>query len=89
MAPYAPVARGVLTGKYAPGGAAPAESRAGRRDGRFMETEHRPESLAIAEKLRVHAAATGRTLTQFALAWLLANRIVTSVIAGPRTIECC
>ena len=87
VAPYSPVARGVLTGKYAPGGAAPAESRAGRRDGRFMETEHRPESLAIAEKLRVHAAATGRTLTQFALAWLLANRIVTSVIAGPRTFE--
>ena len=30
---------------------------------------------------------TGRTPTQFALAWLWANRIVTSVIAGPRTLE--
>jgi aryl-alcohol dehydrogenase-like predicted oxidoreductase len=86
VAPYSPVARGVLTGKYAAGGDAPADSRAGRRDRRYLETEHRPESLAIAEKLRAHAAATGRTLTQFALAWLLANRIVTSVIAGPRTL---
>ena len=34
-----------------------------------------------------HAEATGRTLTQFALAWLWANQIVTSVIAGPRTFE--
>jgi aryl-alcohol dehydrogenase (NADP+) len=87
VTPYSPVARGGRTGNYAPGGAPPAESRAARRDGRCMETEHRPESLAIAEKLRVHAAATGRTLTQFALAWLLANRIVTSVIAGPRTLQ--
>ena len=30
---------------------------------------------------------TGRTLTQFALAWLWANRIITSIIAGPRTLE--
>ena len=37
----------------------------------------------IAQKLREHAGKTGRTLTQFALAWLWANRIVTSVIAGP------
>lgn len=87
VAPYSPVARGVLTGKYSPGTAAPAESRAARRDSRFIETEQRPESLAIAAKLGAHAAATGRTLTQFALAWLIANRIVTSVIAGPRTLE--
>jgi aryl-alcohol dehydrogenase-like predicted oxidoreductase len=53
----------------------------------MMETELRQESYEIAQTLRVHAAKTGRTLTQFALAWLWANRIVTSVIAGPRTLE--
>ena len=52
-----------------------------------METEFREESFAIAEKLEAHARATGRTLTAFALAWLWANEIVTSVIAGPRTFE--
>jgi aryl-alcohol dehydrogenase-like predicted oxidoreductase len=86
VTPYSPLARGILSGKYAPGGAVPADSRIGRRDGRMMETEFRPESLVIAQKLEAHAQRTGRTLPQFALAWLWANRIVTSVIAGPRTL---
>ena len=86
VAPYSPIARGVLTGKYAPG-AVPEGSRVARKDQRMMETEFREESIAIAQKLAAHAEKTGRTLTQFALAWLWANQIVTSVIAGPRTIE--
>jgi len=86
VAPYSPLARGVLTGKYAKGADAPEGSRAARKDRRFMETEFREESFAIAEKLRAHAEATGRTLAQFALAWMWANPIVTSVIAGPRTM---
>jgi aryl-alcohol dehydrogenase-like predicted oxidoreductase len=85
VAPYSPIARGVMTGKYA-AGAVPADSRVGRRDQRMLETEFREESLAIAQKLTAHAAKTGRTPMQFALAWLWANRIVTSVIAGPRTL---
>ncbi len=87
VAPYSPTARGVLTGKYRPGGSLPEGSRAAVSDPRFMETEFRAESLAIAEKLALHAAKTGRTLTQFALAWLWANHIVTSLVAGPRTFE--
>ena len=85
VASYSPVARGVLTGKYA-AGSAPADSRGGRKDRRFMETEFRAESIAIAEKISAHAAATSRTPIQFALAWLWANRLVSSVIAGPRTL---
>jgi aryl-alcohol dehydrogenase-like predicted oxidoreductase len=85
VAPYSPIARGVLTGKYR-GGSTPPESRAGVKDQRMMETEYRAESLAIADKLADHAKKTGRTATQFALAWLWANRIVSSVIAGPRTL---
>jgi aryl-alcohol dehydrogenase-like predicted oxidoreductase len=85
VAPYSPVARGVLTGKYA-GGSPPEDSRVARKDPRIMETEFRAESFAIAEQLKAHAEKTGRTLTQFALAWLWANEIVTSVIAGPRTL---
>ena len=52
-----------------------------------METEFREESFVVAEKLREHAEKTGRTLAQFALAWMWANEVVTSVIAGPRTVE--
>jgi aryl-alcohol dehydrogenase (NADP+) len=85
VAPYSPVARGVLTGKYLPG-VVPDGSRAARNDQRMMETEFRAESFAIAQTLKAHAEKTGRTPLQFALAWLWANRIVTSVIAGPRTL---
>ena len=87
VASYSPVARGLLTGKYAPGAPPPEGSRAARGDQRMLETELRPESYAIAQKLGAHAQRTGRTLMQFALAWLWANRIVTSVIAGARTLE--
>ncbi|HQR12622.1 MAG TPA: aldo/keto reductase [Casimicrobiaceae bacterium] len=87
VASYSPLARGVLTGKYGQGGKAPEDSRVARKDERMMETEFREESFAIAAKLAARAKATGRTLTQFAIAWTLANQIVTSIIAGPRTLE--
>ena len=86
VVPYSPIARGVLAGKYAPG-AKPAEgSRAARGDKRIMETEFREESLAIAQTLKAHCAERGVLLAHFATAWVLANRAVTSVIAGPRTL---
>jgi aryl-alcohol dehydrogenase-like predicted oxidoreductase len=85
VAPYSPIARGVLSGKYR-AGALPEGSRAARNDKRMLETDFRKESVAVAEKLEAHAAKTGRTLVQFALAWLWANRIVSSIIAGPRTL---
>jgi aryl-alcohol dehydrogenase-like predicted oxidoreductase len=87
VAPYSPLARGVLTGKYATQDAPAAETRAGRADKRILETEFRPESLRIAQVLKAHAEARGITPGQFALAWLLNNRLVTAPIAGPRTME--
>jgi len=85
VASYSPIARGVLTGKYS-GGGIPDDSRASRNDRRIMQTEFRAESFAIADTLKAHAAKTHRTPVQLALAWLWANRIVSSVIAGPRTL---
>jgi aryl-alcohol dehydrogenase-like predicted oxidoreductase len=82
---YSPLARGVLTGKYAPDAAPSADSRAGRGDKRIHQTEWRPESLAIAQKLAAHAAERGTTSIAFALAWVLKNRLVSATIAGPRT----
>ena len=87
VVPYSPLARGVLTGKYAPGDEPPADSRAARKDRRMMETEFRAESIAMAQTIKAHAERKGLTATQFALAWVLSNRIVTSVIGGPRTLE--
>ncbi len=87
VVPYSPLARGVLTGKYKPGAEAPADTRAGRKDKRIMETEFRAESLEIAQKVKAHAEKKGMTAGDFAVNWVLANPIVSSVIAGPRTLE--
>ena len=87
VVPYSPIARGVLTGKYSPGQSAPEGSRAGRGDKRIAQTEFRPESLEIAQTLKTHAQAKGISLAHFATAWVLANPAVSSVIAGPRTLQ--
>src|SRR3546814_16695009 len=87
VVPYSPLARGVLTGKYQPGKAPPKGSRAGRKDRRMLESEFRPESLAIAQKIKAHAEAKGLTAADFAIKWVLANPIVTAVLAGPRTLD--
>ena len=51
-----------------------------------MQTEWRPESLVIAQKLEWHAKAKSFSLVQFATAWVLANRFVSSVITGPKSL---
>ncbi len=84
---YSPLARGVLSGKYAPDAAPPDDSRAAAKDTRMMQTEWRPESLEIAQKIKAHAAGRGLTPGQFAVAWVLNNRLVTGCIAGPRTLD--
>jgi aryl-alcohol dehydrogenase-like predicted oxidoreductase len=84
---YSPIARGVLSGKYALNVAPEAGTRAARRDQRMMETEWRPESLEIASKLKAYCDARGVSLVHWAVAWVLNNGAVTSVIAGPRTFE--
>jgi aryl-alcohol dehydrogenase-like predicted oxidoreductase len=86
VTPYSPVARGVLTGKYPPGQPPAQGTRAGRGDRRIAETEFREESLRIAQQLKAHAQEQGISLAQFATAWVLAHRAVSSVIAGPRTL---
>jgi aryl-alcohol dehydrogenase-like predicted oxidoreductase len=83
---YSPLARGVLTGKYAPGATPPEGSRAARNDRRILQTEFRPESLALAQRLVEHARARGLTPLQFALGWVWNNARVHGVIGGPKTL---
>jgi aryl-alcohol dehydrogenase-like predicted oxidoreductase len=87
VVPYSPIARGILSGKYALNVTPEAGSRAARRDKRMLESEWRPESLEIAARLKEHAATRGTTLVAWAVAWVLNNRAITSAIAGPRTFE--
>lgn len=86
VASYSPIARGVLTGKYPPGQPPAEGTRAGRNDKRIMDTEFREESLLIAQQLKQRCEARGITLGQFSTAWVLANPVVSAVIAGPRTL---
>ncbi len=87
VVPYSPLARGILSGKYAPGEAPEADSRAGRNDPDMMRREWRDDSLRVVQELREHAEAKGMTTGQFAVNWLLDNALVTAVLAGPRTLD--
>jgi aryl-alcohol dehydrogenase-like predicted oxidoreductase len=91
---YSPIARGVLTGKYLPGQQLDPNSRGGRADKRMTETELREESFVIAQTLMKYChdksnstTASKVSLAQFATAWVLANPAISSVIAGPRTLQ--
>ena len=85
VVPYSPLARGVLTAKYDPTKPPGADTRAGRSDKRILQTEWRPESLDLAQQIKNHAEGRRISAGQFALAWVLNNRLITSAIAGPRT----
>lgn len=87
VVPYSPLARGVLTGKYEPGKKPGAQTRAGRGDARMLESEWREESLDLAQQVKAHAAERGVTASHLAVNWVLNNTFVTSVLAGPRTLE--
>ena len=87
VVPYSPLARGILTGKYQPGAKPSEDSRAGRGDKRMLQTEFREESMRCAQAMAAHAKSRGVTPGVFATAWVLANDIVNSVLAGPRTLE--
>jgi aryl-alcohol dehydrogenase-like predicted oxidoreductase len=80
---YSPLARSVLTGDYRPGLAPDPDTRAGREDMRLMMSEWRPETLELAQRIQEWARARGISAIEFAVAWVLNNRLVTGVIAGP------
>jgi 1-deoxyxylulose-5-phosphate synthase len=81
---WSPLAQGVLTGKYTPGGNLPADSRAANEtiSGFLNAAWLGPAVLKAVQALRPLAAAAGLTLAQFALAWVLRQPNVASAITG-------
>jgi len=84
--PWSPLAGGWLTGKYRKGRPPPPDSRGALR-GWDLNSAEGLARLEVVERLLPLAATYGVKLCQFALAWLLANPVVTSPIIGPRTVE--
>ena len=80
---YSPIAQGVLAGKYKPGEAPPAGTRAATPgDSGFMERFMRDDLLGAVQKLRPIADELGITMAQMAIAWVLREPGVSSAIVG-------
>ncbi len=81
---WSPLAQGVLTGKYLPGQAVPAGSRAtDKKSGSdFIERFINDEVLTTVQRLAPIAEGAGLSMAQLALAWVLQNENVSSAIIG-------
>ena len=81
---FSPLAQGLLTNRYLNG--IPDDSRIAR--GGFLKKEAlTPEVLGRIQALNERAAMRGQSLAEMALAWLLKNETVTSVIVGASSVE--
>jgi aryl-alcohol dehydrogenase-like predicted oxidoreductase len=80
---WSPLAQGVLSGKYRPGTAPPADSRAASRSmSRFIGQWLNGVTLDAVDRLRPVADEAGLTMAQLALAWVLRQDNVASAIVG-------
>jgi len=80
---WSPIAQGALTGKYLPGAAPPAGSRATDSSGSRFIAEYLTDAiLGRVQQLRPVAEEAGLTLSQLAVAWTLQNPNVTAAIVG-------
>ena len=79
--PYFPLASGFLTGKYKRNQQAPEGTRLAGNAQRAQDTLT-DRNFDLLETLEEFAAERGRTMVELAIAWLLANPAVSSVISG-------
>lgn len=83
---WSPMAQGVLTGKYLPGQPVPENSRAANdKVNSFIQKLLTDEVLTKVQELKPIAEELGVTMAQFALAWVLQNKNVSSAIVGATT----
>ena len=82
---HSPLAKGLLTGKYAPDHTFPEGDERSWMAG--FQGERFAAALAVADRLNDWAQSQGHSLFELAIAWTLANPAVTSCIAGAKTPE--
>ena len=83
--PFSPLAQGLLTNKYLKG--IPPGSRAAKAHGFLKEEEVTPERVQQIQQLNEIAIQRGQSLAQMALAWLLKEQRITSVLIGASSPE--
>ena len=82
---FSPLAQGLLTDKYIKG--IPRDSRAAKPHGFLRREQVTTEVISKVKKLSELAKKRGQSLAQMALAWLLKDSRLTSVLIGARTVE--
>jgi aryl-alcohol dehydrogenase-like predicted oxidoreductase len=85
--PWAPIAQGVLAGRYQPGGALPADSRAARQPDSIYSRRVTPAGIEAGQAFVALAREHRLTPGQLALLWCKDQPGITSPIVGPRTLE--
>jgi L-glyceraldehyde 3-phosphate reductase len=82
---FSPLAQGILTNRYLNG--IPANSRAAKAHGYLKKEQVTPELVEVVKQLDGIAQKRGQQLAQMALAWLLRDKRVTSVLIGASSVE--
>lgn len=83
--PFSPLAQGLLTDKYLNG--IPEGSRAAKPHGFLKTSEVTKEKISKIKKLNAIAKKREQSLAQMALAWLLKDKRITSVLIGASSTE--
>ena len=82
---FSPLEQGILTNKYLNG--IPKDSRAAPQGSYLNEAQITPEIVNKVQKLNVLAQTRNQSLAQMAVAWLLKDKRVTSVLVGASKVE--
>lgn len=80
---FSPLAQGLLTDRYLHG--IPEDSRAAKSWG-FLQTDAVNQKIAVVKQLNEIAQKRGQSLAQMAIAWLLKDKRVTSVLVGASSV---
>ena len=83
--PFSPLAQGLLTDKYLKN--IPVNSRASKSHGFLKKSHITKEIIQKVKKLNDLALKRNQSLAQMAIAWLLRDPVITSVLIGASTVK--
>ncbi len=84
--PWAPLAQGMLAGRYQPGQPHPADSRAARMSASIYAERVTERGIQVGAQFAALAQQHGKTPGQLALVWCKDQPAITAPIFGPRTL---